>query len=401
MFLFHNFRPCLIKQMIFIPIKRWFPNICQVSKSKNRMNTTLELVSRFITSVSFGKRVLTHGSPRKRLHYVCVFRVAVLGWHADRAPVPVGQVGRAVCVVFFWARCFHLHGYVRHIHLLSFQLNIFQLVFLFVDAFYISSSSCSPRLIGAVVADGLTDFPFVACSAFERTWRLVFICSRVPLYPLVKVIGPVQVPQVRPVAVGGVLYMSSQLWICEHRVSRFHQPADAPQYLVLVLCTSGTWPNSPCRTRRRLECISGQHWRCPLLASQLLTSTVVLAAVFSIGYDSRFFTDGTVSLGPESIMTAIFSYSSCVKFCFSFSCALMRQFNTSVLNGSSLSWCSLVLQGFTCLHRGCHVVTCVRLHIQCDRFASQRFREYRERRSLLRHHGCGKCAESLMGDCFR
>ena len=55
MFLLHNFRPCLIKQMIFVPIKKRFPNICRVSKSKNRMNTTLERVSRLIPSVSSEK----------------------------------------------------------------------------------------------------------------------------------------------------------------------------------------------------------------------------------------------------------------------------------------------------------------------------------------------------------
>ena len=57
MFLLHNFRPFLMKQMIFVPIKKRFPNICRVSKSKNRMNTTLEVVSWFVPSVSFGKSV--------------------------------------------------------------------------------------------------------------------------------------------------------------------------------------------------------------------------------------------------------------------------------------------------------------------------------------------------------
>ena len=59
MFLRHKFRPCLIKQMILVSIKKRFHTICRVSKSKNRMNTTLETVSLFVTSVSFGKRVLT------------------------------------------------------------------------------------------------------------------------------------------------------------------------------------------------------------------------------------------------------------------------------------------------------------------------------------------------------
>ena len=51
MFLLHKFRPCLIKQMILVSIKKWFPKICRVGISTNRMNTTLETVSRFVTSV--------------------------------------------------------------------------------------------------------------------------------------------------------------------------------------------------------------------------------------------------------------------------------------------------------------------------------------------------------------
>ena len=62
MFLLHKFRSCLIKQRILVSIKKWFPNICRVRKSKNRKNTTLETISRFVTSVSFGKRVLTRFS---------------------------------------------------------------------------------------------------------------------------------------------------------------------------------------------------------------------------------------------------------------------------------------------------------------------------------------------------
>ena len=58
MFMHHNFRHCMIKQMIFVRIKKRFPNICWVSKPKNRMNAALETISLFITSVSFGKSVL-------------------------------------------------------------------------------------------------------------------------------------------------------------------------------------------------------------------------------------------------------------------------------------------------------------------------------------------------------
>ena len=52
MFLLHKFRPCLIKQMILVTFKKEFPNICWVSNLKNRVNTTLETVSRFVASVS-------------------------------------------------------------------------------------------------------------------------------------------------------------------------------------------------------------------------------------------------------------------------------------------------------------------------------------------------------------
>ena len=59
MFLLHNFRPFLINQMILVSIKTRFPNVCRVSKFKNRKNTSLESVSRFVTSVSIRTRVLT------------------------------------------------------------------------------------------------------------------------------------------------------------------------------------------------------------------------------------------------------------------------------------------------------------------------------------------------------
>ena len=36
MFLLHKFRPCLIQQMNFVPIKKRFPNICWVSKFKKQ-----------------------------------------------------------------------------------------------------------------------------------------------------------------------------------------------------------------------------------------------------------------------------------------------------------------------------------------------------------------------------
>ena len=51
--------------MILVSIKKRFPNIYRVSKSKNRMNTTLETFSRFITWVSFGKRVLGMKTPHQ------------------------------------------------------------------------------------------------------------------------------------------------------------------------------------------------------------------------------------------------------------------------------------------------------------------------------------------------
>ena len=70
MFLLHNFRPCLIKQMIFVPTKKRFPNICRVRKSKNRMNATLETVSQFITSVSLGRCFDSIHCGLKTLHHV-------------------------------------------------------------------------------------------------------------------------------------------------------------------------------------------------------------------------------------------------------------------------------------------------------------------------------------------
>ena len=38
MFLLPKFKPCLIEQMILVSIKKWFPSICRISKSENRMN---------------------------------------------------------------------------------------------------------------------------------------------------------------------------------------------------------------------------------------------------------------------------------------------------------------------------------------------------------------------------
>ena len=79
------------------------------------------------------------------------------------------------------------------------------------------------------------------------------------------------------------------------------------------------------------------------------------AVVFPFGYDSNFSTDATVSLSPEPIMAAIFSYSSWMfthKCCFSFSCALVRQLHKSVCFDLNLlratgSFCADVLIVFS------------------------------------------------------
>ena len=61
MFLLHNFRPCLIKQMIFVPIQE--RAFLTFAGSENLKTEWALLSKRFpgsvITSVSFGKRVLT------------------------------------------------------------------------------------------------------------------------------------------------------------------------------------------------------------------------------------------------------------------------------------------------------------------------------------------------------
>ena len=57
---------------------------------------------------------------------------------------------------------------------------------------------------------------------------------------------------------------------------------------------------------------------------------------------------------------------------------------------------------FLDLHLALDVVNCVRrFHIHNDLCASNRFHEYRERRSSLRYDGRGRCAEIMMGDSSR
>ena len=73
----------LIKQMILVSIKKRFPNICRVSKFKNRMNTTLESVSQFVTSVSFGKSVLTQFTVarKRRIKFPWDFEISRRTYH--------------------------------------------------------------------------------------------------------------------------------------------------------------------------------------------------------------------------------------------------------------------------------------------------------------------------------
>ena len=57
------------------------------------------------------------------------------------------------------------------------------------------------------------------------------------------------------------------------------------------------------------------------------------AVVFSMGYDSNLSTGATVSIAPEWIVTAIFSFDrgcSCTRCASLFSSALKKKLNTSV-----------------------------------------------------------------------
>ena len=70
-----------------------------------------------------------------RLHFASA-GLRCFGVHADRAPVPVGQVGRAVSVLLFWARRVHLRGHFRHTCFPDLQLSVSQLAPLLFDAFF-------------------------------------------------------------------------------------------------------------------------------------------------------------------------------------------------------------------------------------------------------------------------
>ena len=102
---------------------------------------------------------------------VLVCWVALLGLHADRAPAPVRQVGRAVSVVVFWPRRIHLCGTFGTTSPSSISKSVSLNRCLCSSMRSLrptSSSSCLPCQIGAILVDGLTGFSSVTRPACEN-----------------------------------------------------------------------------------------------------------------------------------------------------------------------------------------------------------------------------------------
>ena len=184
--------------------------------------------------------------------FVRCFRL--LGCTQNREPVPLKQVGVAHCLLLSSGIGTYTPSRVLSAHLPprspTQSLPTGACVSSTRSFRPTSSFSCSHARSGASIVDGLTCFSFVTCQACEKPDACC--CSfapRVSCYPQIKV------AETRCAAARSCFECDSP-----HRVSRFHQSDDASQYLVFtrVICTSGT-RLSPCRDRRRLECIPDQR----------------------------------------------------------------------------------------------------------------------------------------------